>query len=155
MSIAKDLWLTINLSQEDPIPQPSKTLGIVIKKYFLITNLCQFLELFSKEHETLLQVYDFHPERLHSSSHRSNLDPCELQVRRRSWIFWNLDIYMTTTFVWENSVNLPGKGLHADPVDGAGKKAVGNRCIPCLHQIYQKTNKEKVTFLVFIRFIKN
>ena len=30
--------IMIDLSQEDAIPQPSKTLGIIIKRYFFITN---------------------------------------------------------------------------------------------------------------------
>ena len=108
------------------------------------------------EHETLLQVCDFHPERRHSLSHRSNLDLCELQARRRSWILWNLNIYDDhILFGRLGSGDLPGKGLRADPVDCAGEKAVGYCCVPCLHEIHKnlmdkKTRKWQNGFLASI-----
>ena len=36
---------------------------------------------------------------------------------------------------------IPGEGLCADPVDSAGEKAVGNRCIPRLFKIHRNDKK--------------
>ena len=40
-------------------------------------------------------------------------------------------------------IYLPGKGLGAHSVDGAGKKAVRNRRIPCLHYINSLLRKKE------------